>query len=314
MNIKKHIKRVELIMYILGALFCSFILNFVSEDFSTLEIIIYSFIFPFVLFSPFYIMTFFVKLGAKKGYKSNLSKIDFAKDKDYYRDIIHHYSPAELSYIDNLKPLEKKDVCATLLSLKLKGKIKIDKKIEVLDNSYDNLNYTECYILDKIKNGKVKNVDLKIFTAEAIKEASNHNLAKKNYQNKPTKDMISIVLTYIILYFIYQIIVKILAGCSGNNVIIDILDISKFLLSIIVHYGKYFIIGYIIVRILSCSRTNKGEEINAKLEGLKIYIKDFGAFKDREAKELVLWDDYLIYSVIFNIDKKAINDLKKLVD
>lgn len=313
MNFIKFMKKMKLILYILGVFFCLFILIFVSEYTNVLKIIIYSLILPFFLFSPLYITTFFIKLGAKKSYKANLSKIDFSKDKDYYRDIIKYYSPAELSYIDNLKPLEEKDVCATLLSLKLKEKIKIDKKIEIIDDSFTSLNYTECYVLSRIKNGKVKNINLKAFTIEAEREAKEHNLAKKNFQNKIPKDIIIIILTYIAMYILYKINNTLLEG-TNNNIFLEIVYLINLLLSLVINYGKYFIIGYIVVRILSYSRTTKGEEINVKLEGLKNYIKDFGNFENKEIKQLPLWEEYLIYSVMFNINKSAINKLKKLID
>ena len=33
----------------------------------------------------------------------------------------------------------------------------------------------------------------------------------------------------------------------------------------------------------------------------------------REKKELILWKEYLIYSVVFNINKKVINEYKDSV-
>ena len=46
-------------------------------------------------------------------------------------------------------------------------------------------------------------------------------------------------------------------------------------------------------------RTQKGEDINEKLEGLKKYLKDYGDMKNKEAEMVNLWEDYLIYSIIF---------------
>ena len=47
-------------------------------------------------------------------------------------------------------------------------------------------------------------------------------------------------------------------------------------------------------------RTKKGEEINQNLEGLKNYLKDFSSLHEKDEKSLALWEDYLIYSVIFS--------------
>lgn len=63
----------------------------------------------------------------------------------------------------------------------------------------------------------------------------------------------------------------------------------------------------------SYKRTVKGEEINYKIEGLKNYLKDFSLLSNKEQQELVSWEEYLIYSVIFNMNDKIINDLTKLI-
>ena len=61
-------------------------------------------------------------------------------------------------------------------------------------------------------------------------------------------------------------------------------------------------------------RTKKGQEINRKLEGLKNYLKDYSMLDEREAKELELWDEYLIYSVMFGHNQKIIEEYEKYIE
>ena len=61
-------------------------------------------------------------------------------------------------------------------------------------------------------------------------------------------------------------------------------------------------------------RTSKGRELNQKLEGLKNYLKDYSLMNEREAKEIELWDDYLIYSVMFGHNKKIIEEYEKYIE
>ena len=56
-------------------------------------------------------------------------------------------------------------------------------------------------------------------------------------------------------------------------------------------------------------RTTKGEAINEKLEGLKNYLKDFSLINEKSEKSLILWEDYLIYSVIFNQNTKVVKNM-----
>lgn len=78
--------------------------------------------FPIFLFLPFYAFIMWIFLGNFYGRKKEPLKIDFLKEKDYYREIITQYSSLELSYIDDYKIDYKKDLVATLLSLQLKKK------------------------------------------------------------------------------------------------------------------------------------------------------------------------------------------------
>jgi len=58
-------------------------------------------------------------------------------------------------------------------------------------------------------------------------------------------------------------------------------------------------------------RTEKGKEINRQLDGLKLFIKEFSNIDNKEAKYLFLWEDYLIYSVMFDINRKIQDEYSK---
>ena len=60
-------------------------------------------------------------------------------------------------------------------------------------------------------------------------------------------------------------------------------------------------------------RTEKGSEINYKLEGLKNYIKDFSILDEKDKDYLSLWGEYLIYSTIFNLNNNVLNEMLNLI-
>ena len=60
-------------------------------------------------------------------------------------------------------------------------------------------------------------------------------------------------------------------------------------------------------------RTDLGEEINYKIEGLKKYIKDYSLLDEKEQEMLEIWDEYLIYSLIFKQNNTIKNDMEKFV-
>jgi uncharacterized membrane protein len=63
-------------------------------------------------------------------------------------------------------------------------------------------------------------------------------------------------------------------------------------------------------------RTEKGEKINTNLEGLKNYLKEYSLLEKRNYEEIGIWEDYLIYSVIFKQNSKLTKEIteKYLID
>ena len=61
-------------------------------------------------------------------------------------------------------------------------------------------------------------------------------------------------------------------------------------------------------------RTKIGEQTNEKLEGLKKYLEDFSSLENKSEEELIIWEDYLIYSVIFNQNEKIIKEYEEKLD
>lgn len=51
-------------------------------------------------------------------------------------------------------------------------------------------------------------------------------------------------------------------------------------------------------------KTQKGYEIYMKVVGLKNYINDYSMLSESELVKINLWEDYLIYAIIFNNTSK----------
>ncbi len=76
----------------------------------------------------------------------------------------------------------------------------------------------------------------------------------------------------------------------------------------------FFKVNYVEARGKKVARSSKGKEINEKLEGLKSFFQDYSMLSEREAKEVELWEDYLIYSVMFGHNKKIVEEYEKYID
>ena len=92
------------------------------------------------------------------------------------------------------------------------------------------------------------------------------------------------------------------------------------LLTVIAIFVIANLIAKIIKKVISMQDTqphfkllSNGKDIYNKLQGLKNYIKKFSALNNKRSEELRLWDDYLIYSVMFGFNKKIINEYSKMI-
>lgn len=255
--------------------------------------------------------------------KESMTKIDFSKDKNYYRDIIKEYSPAELSFVDDFKVNNKREIVSTLLALKLKKRIEItENEIIVNKNNDSNLKNTEQFILNHIKDGRLKleryDEIEKIIVKEALKDKLVEKLTKSevNTKIKKKKNIYNFFITILFL------IILVLIYLIKNNILDISSDYSVFKLFIIfglffgiIYEIKLYYTVYSVLKKSSYKRTEKGEKINEKLEGLKKYISDYSLLSEKEKEALEIWDEYLIYSVIFDINKtNIVDELNKLID
>lgn len=275
---------------------------------------LYNFFFSFNLImfiiSPiYYYFNYFIEkikvLKIEKELSANT--IEF----DYYREIIDNYSPAVLSLIHDNKISFEKDFLVSILYLQNKGWIKFENnKIKLLKKDRSVLNdnlkvilYNYDVILnDKLYvmvNGKKEDTKAGKFRKEWEKTIFNEVIDLGLIKERPETlsflkyiPSIMFCLEAFLFYFIdgYDILVLLTLLMYGLYWYFSDLSFLK---------NKYF-------------KTQKGYEIYAKLIGLKRFIKDFSKLSDREIEELELWNDYLIYEIMFNSNSKLSKDAKNL--
>ena len=104
----------------------------------------------------------------------------------------------------------------------------------------------------------------------------------------------------------------------NNVLLVFVIFVIFFILFLILTY--YPLTKIISLKILTnklkqnnAIRTSTGEEVNLKLEGLKNFLKDFSILDKKTKEELIIWKDYLIYSVIFNQNTKIVDKYKNVI-
>jgi uncharacterized membrane protein len=59
-------------------------------------------------------------------------------------------------------------------------------------------------------------------------------------------------------------------------------------------------------------RTKKGNELYEKIIRLKNFLKDYSELHNKEIAHIDLWDEYYIYSVLFEQNKIVYKELEKV--
>ena len=232
--------------------------------------------------------------------KHQLTDDDLKNNKEYYRDILNVNSPLVIGYVDDFE-LNKNKLIAELLYLKYRSVIDfVDQQIMISNNIDKNsLFCSELYILDNIKHGKLKIVNYEYFM--------------ENLKNKVTQDAQS---------KLELLKIKSVDTRKTNILFIIYVILSIFAIGLMIAEVSYvfpaIIVGYFSQKMVELDkakylRTKKGKELNKKMEGLKQYLKDYSLLNEKESDSLLLWDEYLIYAVMFGQNTKIVNEIESYI-
>lgn len=291
--------------------------NFYMLYFVLYNIIAFVIMIIFSLLKHFYLIIAYVayKIAQRKHKKEKKVKIS-KDDVKYFRDIISKYSPSVLSYIYDFN-VGKNELIATLLMLELKGKIKIEEKITILNSDYKDLEQNEIYVLNTVKNCKLKKFDFDEYKKVVCEDSLNNNLLKKKGNRSKYITvffLITIVITIILFYYSF---IKMMIISNSNS--IEIVDfILPIVAMVIVSMSPVFLLAYVFFYHKfqvndPYIRNSEGKSLYIKLNGLKNFLTDFSNIKNKSKEELILWEDYLIYSVLFDLNTKLTDDINSKI-
>ncbi len=291
--------------------------NFYMLYFVLYNIIAFVIMIIFSLLKHFYLIIAYVayKIAQRKHKKEKEVKIS-KDDVKYFRDIISKYSPSVLSYIYDFN-VGKNELIATLLMLELKGKIKIEEKITILNSDYKDLEQNEIYVLNAVKNCKLKKFDFDEYKKVVCEDSLNNNLLKKKGNRSKYITvffLITIVITIILFYYSF---IKMMIISNSNS--IEIVDfILPIVAMVIVSMSPVFLLAYVFFYHKfqvndPYIRNSEGKSLYIKLNGLKNFLTDFSNIKNKSKEDLILWEDYLIYSVLFDLNTKLTDDINSKI-
>lgn len=270
------------------------------------EIFFFDFFFTWGLVCIPFIIGFIARKIAKKDVEiEQLSKFDLEKTEEYFREILK-INPLKIAFIDKFT-IDIDAVVAELLYLKLKNVVEINEDgIYIKSEDMNNLSLEQKYILNNINDRK-----LRILNREEFCEKLREVIGEKTYYNSNYFVKKSFSTPKVYTSFILGTAMCCLLPIAGYVKMIEFGIIGMILGSLIIAYG----FSYASQESQGMyKRTKAGEELNRKIEGLKIFLKDYSLLEKRDFKEIELWEEYLIYSVLFGHNKKILKEYEKYID
>lgn len=261
------------------------------------------------------------KMLVKKFQMERLDEFD-VKNEEYYRELLKERSPATLSYVDDFQITEN-DIAAALMNLQLKGKIEIaEDDIIILDADDSRLSSAEQYVIRELQTND-KCIKLSRFEECVIEDAKQERMIidQPNYMDHSKKISVITLACRILCGIAAALIIGMVLNVNNDEIMQKLISMQNVLLGFVV----VLCILMVYLRIKSQMynlmktadpyvRTKKGTELNRKIEGLRKFLKDYSLAKDRERKEVELWKEYLVYAIAFGINKKAAEDILKLIN
>lgn len=243
-------------------------------------------------------------------YKEEEKKASFnIKDITYFRDKLPGANPGVLSLILDKKVNYKDAIMASLFSLKLRKYLDIkDNKIIILKNT-EGLLENEKLILNSHRF---------IFTSTEFKERW-LKLVEEDAYNKgfiTKRETAKTAEKYEVILGVFIFITVVLAILASIFPLFT--KIAIYFYSLMAAVGLIYICLSIIEKIIydrnKTIKTTEGFELYNKLLGLKKFLKDFSIIDNREKEELLLWEDYIIYAIIFDFKGTLDKDVLELYD
>ena len=235
----------------------------------------------------------------------------YEKENDnYYRKIIETATPSELSYIDDYGIEIKKDIVATILMLILKNKIEIVNNKIVLKKEYlihDGLLKSEIVVLKNIANGISPFKEENYFKRVLLEDLDDSGLIEEKTTISPR------FFIEMLICFIYGVLLIILSKFININVF-SVFVLCLGIMAVVVPCFLLLNFFSMIPFIEEYKKlTKKGKKIRFQLNGLRLFLKDYSDMKNKELNEFGLWDEYMVYSVILNDNKKVQKEVLKMI-
>lgn len=216
----------------------------------------------------------------------------------YYKEFITDYDVTHIEYLFK-KNITEVSFSTSILNMIYKGNIEYKKmtgnNFELTLVNEDGLNNSESQIINILfENGKTTSLEeIKNYNNSFIESYDiwASTLMKEARKNKFFIDNQALKMSYALYSLLGFMVILIHTSVK----IFNYLTFSVFVLTLI----------FIIYIVFFTKRTRKGTEHYAKWKSFKHFLDDFEKFNEKKLPPIELWEKYLVYASIFQIEDKV---------
>ncbi len=341
------ISRFTLIRGIINYIYAFLYMSIKSPNFETfIKVIVVLIIMLILWMLSFIIMTLPVTIFLLARKTADISqeiqnrKYTSRENVIYFREKLNNISPTTMSLVQNLKIEEEKDLTATIMKLQLNKNISIENdNIKLLSNDVTELTSNERRLFYILTSEKINKKQIEGWKEVALEEAKNQGYIE---DKNPTKGLVikKIILFLVFIVFILglkyfktsvttfvdelehmgiteEMQIDEIAGTEEFDFLINgLLQSFACIICIIGMLGWPIFYTVYIIRHQnknnSLKRTPKGEQLTDEILGMKRFIHDFSMMDSADKESIVLWDDFLVYAIVLEENKKIIDEILTL--
>jgi uncharacterized membrane protein len=260
-----------------------------------------------------------IQMGRAKRVRDDATFVP-VQNMEYYRDNLKELNPALVSLVIDLDIYGKNDIVATLLRMQNKKVIVMNEngRIGVNADNMDQLDAGERELLNMVKTGKLNNrTSLSNWKKNRFREAEELGyIRKKDTENKKGigKYVIILPICFVITFIVCGAFFVAFLTRMDAVTLLTITTIFMAVVDTLVFVPIYRIFKDYGMRTrgdVLWERTELGNETAEKIAALRRFIRDFSMLSTAEKEEALLWEDYLVYTIVLEDNEKIVKEISK---
>lgn len=300
----------------------------------------------FLSLVPFIIGKIVIRMGLKNSMQN--CTITSMQDFDYYRDKLTGLSPAAISILADLEIEQKKDIAASVLQFENQGLL-IEQEDHtyityITTQKYRDgvaLSESDRYLIEHLEKGDLNRETDEKWRALAIAEAMQEGyIAPAVFSGKQQGRIKGCLVPFLVVIVWVVWLMSAMPRIEEMSAVLEaapegmslaeqvnyLFAYPRFLPELaevmVLLALSFFIFLYPIAMIIGTALTGKtvkkirrteyGNQMAECVYGMKNFIHDYSNLSEADKRQVVLWEDYLVYAVVLEENERIVHEIMEM--